>query len=397
MEISNVARRSVPTGEAPAAQPARRSGRRVAGLMIGALVLLAAFVVAAPYLSAALQQGYSMISGSTTTGQGTQTVAPSTTTTTGPECSSVVSVHTLVAPEISGGTADVAYPADYCTLASYALQLINQDRATTGAKPVALDYNRAAQQHADSMLYYGYFSHWDTQGYKPYMRYSLLGGTGGDAENIAWQLDSRGPFTTTSGVEKSINFSEFNMMYHDNDSIGCFCNNGHRDNILNPLHNFVSIGIAYNGTSVYFDEEFENNYMNLNVAVAPASASSPYYATMTGTLTASVTVPNSIYIAFDNTPAAETPAQLNAGPHEYDPGTLVGGVLPKTGVLGDCGQFSSGTTVCADTWEFTSSAVDFAFALQPFVKNYGPGVYTIYVITGSSTDTTITSISVFVT
>ncbi len=396
MEIRNVVRRSLPTGGTPEAQPAKHSGRRVAGLIVGALVLLAAFVVAAPYLSAALQQGYSMISGSTTTGQGTQTVGPSTTTNTGPECSSVVSVHNLVPPEISGGSADVAYPADYCTLASYALQLINQDRATTGAKPVALDYNRAAQQHADSMLYYGYFSHWDTQGYKPYMRYSLLGGTGGDAENIAWQMDSRGPFATTSGVEKSINFSEFNMMYHDNDSIGCFCNNGHRDNILNPLHNFVSIGIAYNGTSVYFDEEFENNYMNLNVAVAPASASSPYYVTMTGTLTASVAVPNSIYIAFDNTPTAETPAQLNAGPHEYDPGTLVGGVLPKTGPLGECGQFSSGTTVCADTWEFKSSGVDFTFALQPFVKNYGPGVYTIYVITGSSTDTAITSISVFI-
>lgn len=26
------------------------------------------------------------------------------------------------------------------------------------------------------MLYYDYFSHWDTQGYKPYVRYTLLGG-----------------------------------------------------------------------------------------------------------------------------------------------------------------------------------------------------------------------------
>ncbi len=365
-------------------------------MIIGALVLLAAFVVAAPYLSAALKQGYSMISGSTTTGPSTQTVGQSTTSSTGPDCSSVVAVHSLAAPDISGGSANVAYPSDYCTLASYALGLINHDRATNGTAPVQLSYNEAAQQHADSMLYYGYFSHWDTQGYKPYMRHSLLGGTGGDAENIAYIRDPGSPFTTTTAVESAINQSEYAMMYHDNDAIGCFCNNGHRDNIMDPLHNFVSIGVAYNGTYFYFDEEFENNYMNLNVAVASASASSPYYVTMTGTLTASVTVPNSIYIAFDNTPAAETPAQLSAGPHEYDPGTLVGGVLPKTAVLGECGQFSSGTTVCADTWEFKSGSVDFAFALQPFIKNYGPGVYTIYVITGSSTNTAITAISVFV-
>jgi hypothetical protein len=116
---------------------------------------------------------------------------------------------------------------------------------------------------------------------------------------------------------------------------------------------------------------------------------------MTGAPTQQVKAPTSIYIAFDSTPMAQTPAQLNAGPREYGPGTLEGGVLPRN-VLGQCAQFVSGTTVCADTWKFTSTQVDIEFSLQEFVKNYGTGVYTVYLITGSSTDSAITSISVFV-
>ena len=117
---------------------------------------------------------------------------------------------------------------------------------------------------------------------------------------------------------------------------------------------------------------------------------------MRGTPIQSVATPSSIYIAFDNTTSALTVAQLNNGPHEYGPGTLIGGVLPPEGFFGTCGQFSSGTTVCARTWTFTSSTVDIEFSLKDFVGNYGPGVYTVYLITGSSTESAITTISIFV-
>ncbi len=166
-------------------------------------------------------------------------------------------------------------------------------------------------------------------------------------------------------------------------------------NILNPLHNVVSIGVAYSATAIYFDEEFENDYINaLNFSTTGPSASNPYYVTMTGVPLPGPT-PNTIYIAVDNTPASETPATLNAGPHEYGPGTLVGGVLPKS-LLGDCGQFASGITVCADTWKYTSSQMDIEFSLKSFVNQYGAGVYTVYLVTGPSTGTAITSISIFV-
>ena len=358
---------------------------------MAALVLTAAFLVAAPYLSSALKEGYSILSGQTATGPGVVATSQGSTTAASAQCSSAVSVKSIAPPDIRNGSADIAYPPDYGALASCALQQINGDRAANGTGPVSLGYNQAAQQHADSMLYYGYFSHFDTQGYKPYMRYSLLGGRGADFENVAFISYSASHFTSTPAAEEAIRQLESSMVYNDS---SC-CSNGHRYNILNPLHNVVSIGVAYSGTTLYFDEEFESDYINLNFTATSASAANPYYVTMTGTLVQSVAAPSSIYIGFDSTPAPETTAQLDSSPHEYTPGTLIGGVLPPA-FLGRCAQFTTGITVCADNWRFSSSGVDIVFSLRQFVKTYGPGVYTVYLITGSDTSSAISSISVFV-
>jgi uncharacterized protein YkwD len=396
LRVIIASRRAFPVEGSASTGPTQKS-HRTAALVLSVLILFAAVVVAAPYLSSALRQGYSSLSGSsatglvtvTSTGQSNTTDAASTTAV---PCSSAVSIGRLEDPAITNESAIIAYPPDYCTLASYALGQINADRAANGTGSVALDYNQAAQQHADSMLYFGYFSHYDTQGYKPYMRYTLLGGRGADAENVAYFYYSVPHFTSTGTVESAIQELEHSMVYNDS---AC-CSNGHKYNILDPLHNRVSIGVAYNSTYVYFDEEFENVYVNLTLSVTSAASSNPYFVTLRGAPIQSVPAPNSIYIAFDGTPSPENTSQLNAGPHEYGPGTLVGGVLPPAGFFGGCGQFSSGTTVCAKTWTFTSSTVDIAFSMVDFVRNYGPGVYTVYLITGSSTDSAITTISIFV-
>jgi uncharacterized protein YkwD len=367
-------------------------------LVLVALVLLAAFIVAVPYVPSALRQGSDIFSNlaSTLPGgpTGTVTGTSSMTTTSNPQCEAAAADHQPSAPDISGSSASVAYPSDYCAIAAYVLTVINQDRATNSAAPVTLDYNSAAQQHADSMLYYGYFSHFDTQGYKPYMRYSLLGGLGADFENVAYIAYTGTHFTTTDSVDQAISALEHSMMYNDS---SC-CNNGHRYNILNPLHNKVSLGVAYDGTTVYFDEEFENAYINLDFSVSNATSSNPHYVSMTGTPIQSTPDPSSIFVFYDSLPAAETASALNNGPREYNPGTFTGGVLPnQLGLPGTCNQFSGAITVCADTWTFNSNQMAIKFSLNPFLNKYGPGVYTIYLVTGSSTDSALTTISVFLT
>lgn len=305
-----------------------------------------------------------------------------TTVTTTEGAGPPVSVYS---PVIKGGVANVSYPVDFASLASYALDTINKDRAKFGLGPVSLSPIVAGQQHADSMLYFGYFSHWDTQGFKPYMRYTLLGGVGAVQENIAYEFWSGPHFTTTNSVEAAISSLEFSMMY--NDSI-C-CNNGHRDNILNPLHNRVSIGIAYNTTRLFFVEDFENFYVNMTWSVSPG-----YEVSFTGVPVSTSVKGSSIAVFYDPTPEPMSVLALNTGPREYTPGTLIGGVMQPCSYL--CPYFSNGITVYASRWVYTPSQLNIIFSLSKFIQQNGPGVYTLYMLTGSSTDTAITSISIFV-
>lgn len=290
---------------------------------------------------------------------------------------------------ITNSSIGIAYPPNYSILESYALSIINENRTSFNLSTVTVSPIPSGQEHADSMLKYGYFSHWDTNGYKPYMRYSILNGTGFVEENVAYEYTNIPVFTSTQSVENAIGNLEWQMM--NNDSL-C-CNNGHRDNILNPFHNRVSIGIAYDLTHIYFVEDFETYLANLVTPVINGTI-----VTLQGS-TLQTLSPTSIQIFYDNTPAQLSAAQLNTeynGP--YNAGTFVGGVLPSCDrLLQSCYRFSQGITVSASSWSVTSSSIDIAFSLGNFVKADGNGVYTIYLTQGSqSSPEYLTSISIFI-
>ncbi|MEX0656418.1 MAG: CAP domain-containing protein [Nitrosopumilaceae archaeon] len=145
-------------------------------------------------------------------------------------------------------------------LYSYALQLVNKDRADYGLNPVKLGNNPAAQFHADDMLRVDYFSHWNSKGVKPYVTYTELGGKGSVAENNAYTFSSCPTSNCLPNVfdpNEQISKLEYNMMYNDASS-----NWGHRDNILDPHHTHVNFGIAYDSESFYFVEHFEDNVID---------------------------------------------------------------------------------------------------------------------------------------
>ncbi len=291
----------------------------------------------------------------------------------------------VYSPTINGGTANVSFPASYTTLAGYSVGLVNQDRAKFGLGPVTLSPIKSGQQHADSMLFFGYFSHYDTQGYKPYMRYTLLGGTGSVEENIAYESWLAPHYFRVSDVERTINALEFQMLYNDSQC----CNNGHRMNILNSMHTRVSIGIAFNTTRAYFVEDFENYYADLNFSVASRN----YTVTMAG-VPLTRFLPTEAVVFYDGPPQPQTVKQLNAGPHAYDSGTLTGGVLAPCSF--GCPFFPGGITVYAEGWNFSPTRMALKFSLSDFIRHYGVGVYTVYIMSGTSTTSAITSVSVFV-
>lgn len=290
---------------------------------------------------------------------------------------------------ITNSSIGIAYPPNYSILESYALSIINENRSTFNLSPVTVSPIPSGQEHADSMLKYGYFSHWDTNGFKPYMRYSILNGTGFVEENVAYIYTNIPAFTSTKSIENAIGNLEWQMM--NNDSL-C-CNNGHRNNILNPFHNRVSIGIAYDLTHVYFVEDLETYFMNLNTPITNSTT-----VHLQGT-TSQALNPSSIQIFYDKSPTSLSADQLNNeynGP--YNGGTFVGGVLPSCDkILPSCYRFSQGITVSASTWSITSSSINIAFSLDNFIKSAGNGVYTIYLTQGSQSDPEyLTSISIFV-
>ncbi len=321
-------------------------------------------------------------------------------------------------PSFVAGASKIDYPPDYAALVNYTLALINADRAAAGLAPVTPSAVPSGQQHADSMAYFGYFSHWDTQGYKPYMRYSLLGGTGAVAENAG--LDScttsapNSNLVTVSScslqnIENGLANSEWGMM--NNDAV-C-CNNGHRDNILNPLHSRVSLGIAYNSTSgaVYLVEDFEDDYissgsLHLSGGVVTLSGSTQQDLTgWTGTSSGA-----EIQVYYDPMPSTIPVSELSVNPScqqyselneplscqyqgGYNQGTAVTTILAPCPPGYTCG---SGGFTYAQTWGQNGGNFDITFSLASSQSTYGPGVYTLYLWPNGDKSQPITSLSIFV-
>lgn len=136
----------------------------------------------------------------------------------------------------------------------YMLELINLERAKVGAPAVVLGDNIAAQLHAEASLAGCFSGHWGVDGLKPYMRYSLAGGYQSNGENVsglsycirAWEN-----YTPVLSAEQEIREAMAGLM----DSPG------HRDNILDPWHKKVNIGLAWDRYNFAAAQHFEGDYV----------------------------------------------------------------------------------------------------------------------------------------
>jgi len=241
-------------------------------------------------------------------------------------------------------------------LTAYALSLINSDRQAANVPNVTLSSVGSAQKHADDMLMNGYFSHWDTEGYKPYVRYTLAGGQGAVAENIAAQFGSSLDF------KAAIRDLEWNMMNDDEES-----NWEHRNNILDAFHNEVSIGIAYNGDSFYLVQDFEDDYVKWT-----SLGSSSGVAVLTGAFALSNLRIGQVDVYFDNW-SSLTVSDLANAPYNgsYNSGSFVGSVAGSELVL------TEGIFMPPIVWIQSSQSFQISFSLNSFFSSAGRGIYTL--------------------
>jgi uncharacterized protein YkwD len=325
----------------------------------------------------------------------------------------------LDSPAFVGSSTTIDYPPGYSAIANFTLGVINAERGSAGLPSVTLSSVQSGQQHADSMAYYGYFSHWDNQGYKPYMRYTLLGGTGSVEENAALSYcttsqpgSTRQVAATCSlqTVENAINGSEWMMLNNDS---AC-CGNGHQKNILDPLHNRVSLGVAYNSTTVFLVEDFESLYIgneSLQVSAGTVTLQGTILEYQQGWMESQSGSEVSVY--FDPTPSnislgglkpmtsCDQYSELNeslACQYEgaYSPGTPISTVFFPCPAGRVCS--SSGNFTYAQQWQtdFNTGDFDIVFSISALESAYGPGVYTFYLWPAEVAPGPITSLSVFV-
>ena len=136
---------------------------------------------------------------------------------------------------------------------SYMLELINQDRKEHGLAVVSFGNNVAPQIHAEELFENGFTGHWGLDGLKPYMRYTLAGGTGVESENVYGSIAARIPGVryTKTPVKESLRKTQEGLMQSP----------GHRENILNPQHEKVNLGIACDDIGCTVVQQFESNFI----------------------------------------------------------------------------------------------------------------------------------------
>ena len=137
------------------------------------------------------------------------------------------------------------------------LELINKHRKKHHKQPVELDIHacRSANKTAQDAALNKYMGHWDSQGKKPYHRYALDGGDAHVSENASG-VESTDFFKQDIGEMISLMKENHMLMYNERPPF-----DGHRLNILDPYHNQLGLGVAYDGSSFCYYEEFINDYL----------------------------------------------------------------------------------------------------------------------------------------
>jgi hypothetical protein len=277
-------------------------------------------------------------------------------------------------------------------LVQHVLNRINKDRADFGLLPVELSSNQAAQIHAEDVFGTRQISHWMTNGEKPYMTYTQYDGEGSVQQNVAiagfspeqYEQCVTNVLIKCEEIEplSTIDQLQYEMMYNDKEC----CNDGHKDNVLNPRHTHVSIGIVYDQYYLALVQNFENNY-GLDVDVEDSSEIEISGTLLEGQL-------DHIAIYYDEMPTRAAYEQ-NKDLLSYSAGELVA-VIVKPLPPGYYYESLEGYDIIeADRWIEQSDSVNIGFDLADAVEE--DGAYTLFALVKDGEGVfDVTSYSVFV-
>jgi len=186
-----------------------------------------------------------------------------------------------------------ARPTSAAKLLSYAdaqtfmLGLINADRKKAGLRAVVLDdaASKAGLEHARDMAAKGFTGHLGSDGSTPEQRYTHSGGSDFVQENAACLFD-----TVERRLEPKPRFDASKLAaLHAMFMAEVAPNDGHRRNVLNPLHNRVGVGLAQplELGQPCLSQEFVDDYGEYDPLPREAKAATVLH--VAGTITAPLT------------------------------------------------------------------------------------------------------------
>lgn len=258
-----------------------------------------------------------------------------------------------------------------------ALDAINGHRTAMGREPVQLSDNTAAQIHAQDVLERLSLSHYMSNGDKPYMTYSMTGGEGSVAQNAAFvgydRPEQCGGFVLCTKIDPASDMlgQHDGMMFDD-----AHANWGHRDNILDPHHTHVSIGVAYTEYTLAFVQNFEARHIEgggaAGAAANPISLDGSGRIKVAGRMDAGLDV-HSIAVHYDPLPSTRT-YRTHVNDMSYGLGEAIAYIFephPR-------GYVSTGETILvADRWSVSGGSVLVEFGAPAAMAE--SGAYTFYV------------------
>ena len=160
---------------------------------------------------------------------------------------------------VKSSSTDVPH-ARYPDAKQYMLDLINEERRKAGVPDVSLGNNNAAQIHAENMIRECFVAHWGTDGLGPPMRYSLAGGYQSNAENVSGYDycltdEDRNRYSRIQNLQTELREKMDGYME----------SSGHKDNILDPWHRKVNLGLAWDTHQMWTVQHFEGDYVDCDV------------------------------------------------------------------------------------------------------------------------------------
>ena len=185
------------------------------------------------------------------------------------------------------------------------LLYINRSRELYNVQPVKLDIlaSRVANRMSREACEENYTGHWNTRGEKPYHRYAFAGGVDHVVENASAKWSS-GSFENSPGT-----YSNFMMEAHDQFMAERPPYDGHKQNCIDPNHNYIGIGCYLVGGQFRYYEEFLDRYIDfievkstvsvnepINLRIKPIDRDSYIFA---------------VLVYFEEMPSRMTPSEIN--------------------------------------------------------------------------------------